>query len=45
LKKAVSKLETIVERDAIIKSTAGSLTPEEGEEAARIIEEGCERID
>ena len=33
------------ERAAIINSTAGSLTPEEGEELARIIEESCERVD
>jgi hypothetical protein len=33
------------ERTAILKRTAGSLTPEEGDELARIIEEGCEQID
>jgi len=30
---------------AIIERTAGSLTPEEGDELARTIEEGCEQID
>jgi hypothetical protein len=33
------------ERVAILERTAGSLTPDEGDELARIIEEGCERID
>jgi len=33
------------ERAAIIAATAGSLTPEEGEELAHIIEKGCERVD
>ena len=43
----IHRLNTIgrAERMAIIKRTAGSLTPEEGDELARIIEEGCERID
>lgn len=33
------------QRMDIIKRTAGSLTSEEGDELARIIEEGCEKID
>lgn len=33
------------ERAAIIERTAGSLTIEEGDELARIIEEGCEQIE
>ena len=33
------------ERAAIIDRTAGSLTAEEGDELARIIEESCERVD
>jgi hypothetical protein len=33
------------ERAAIIDRTAGSLTTEEGDELARIIEETCERVD
>jgi hypothetical protein len=43
----IHRLKTIdrAERAAIIQRTAGSLTREEGEELARIIEEGCERID
>jgi hypothetical protein len=43
----IHRLRTIslAERAAILKRTAGSLTPEEGDELARIIEEGCERID
>jgi len=43
----IHRLKTIsrAERMAIITRTAGSLTPEEGEELARIIEEGCEQID
>ncbi|HEV3315458.1 MAG TPA: hypothetical protein VG488_00765 [Candidatus Angelobacter sp.] len=43
----IHKLKTIsdAERIAIIDRTSGSLTPEEGEELARIIEEGCEQID
>jgi len=43
----IHRLKTIshADRTAILKRTAGSLTPEEGEEFARIIEEGCERID
>lgn len=43
----IHRLKTIgsAERVAILNRTAGSLTPEEGEELARIIEEGCERID
>jgi len=43
----IHRLKTIsgAERIAIIERTAGSLTPEEGDELARIIEEGCERID
>jgi len=43
----IHRLKTIsgAERAAIIERTAGSLTPEEGEELARIIEAGCEQID
>jgi len=43
----IHRLKTIssAERMAIIKRTAGSLTPEEGDELARIIEEGCEQVD
>ena len=43
----IHKLRTIsdAERNAIIERTAGSLTPEEGDELARIIEEGCEQVD
>ena len=43
----IHRLTTIgsAERVAILNRTAGSLTSEEGEELARIIEEGCERID
>jgi hypothetical protein len=33
------------ERVAILERTAGSLTPDEGDELARIIVEGCDRID
>lgn len=43
----IHKLKMIsdAERIAIIDRTSGSLTPEEGDELARIIEEGCEQID
>jgi hypothetical protein len=43
----IQKLKTIshAERVAIIDRTSGSLTKEEGDALARIIEEGCERID
>jgi hypothetical protein len=43
----IHRLKTISrdERTAILERTAGSLTAEEGDELARIIEEGCERID
>jgi hypothetical protein len=43
----IHKLRTIseAERAAIIDRTAGSLTQEEGEELARIIEKGCEQVD
>jgi hypothetical protein len=43
----IHRLKTIgrVERTSILERTAGSLTPEEGDELARIIEDGCERID
>jgi hypothetical protein len=43
----IHKLKTIshAERVAIIDQTSGSLTKEEGDELARTIEEGCERID
>lgn len=43
----IHRLRTIsdAERAAIIERTAGSLTGEEGDELARIIEEGCEQID
>jgi hypothetical protein len=34
-----------IERAAIINRVAGSLTFDEGEELARIIEETCERVD
>jgi len=33
------------ERKAALKRTAGSLTNEEADELARIIEEGCEQVD
>jgi hypothetical protein len=33
------------ERQAILTRTAGALSPEEADELARIIEEGCEKID
>ena len=43
----IHKLKTIgqVERAAIIDRTSGSLSKEEGDELARIIEEGCEQVD
>jgi hypothetical protein len=43
----IHRLKTIspADRLSIIRRTAGSLTPEEGDELARIIEEDCERID
>lgn len=43
----IHRLRTIsaAERAAIIRRTAGSLTPQQGDELARIIEEGCEQID
>jgi hypothetical protein len=43
----INKLKTIspAERVAIIDRTSGSLTKEEGDDLARTIEEGCERID
>ena len=43
----IHKLKTIshAERAAIIDQTSGSLTKEEGDELARIIEEGCEQVD
>ncbi len=43
----IHKLKTMsdAERVAIIDRTSGSLTPEEGDELSRIIEEGCEQID
>lgn len=43
----IHRLTTIsaAERAAIIDRTAGCLTAEEGNELARIIEEGCEEID
>ena len=43
----IHRLKTIstADRAAIIERTAGSLTPEEGEELVRIIEAGCEQID
>ena len=43
----IHRLRTIsdAERAAIIDRTAGSLTAEEGDELARIIEDGCEQID
>jgi hypothetical protein len=43
----IHRLKSIsrAERTAILKRTGGSLTLEEGDELARIIEDGCERID
>jgi hypothetical protein len=43
----IHRLKTIgrAERTVILERTAGSLTAEEGDELARIIEEGCERVD
>ena len=43
----IHKLKTVgrVERAAIIDRTSGSLSKEEGDELARIIEEGCEQVD
>jgi len=43
----IHRLRTInsEERLAIINRTAGSLTSQEGDELARIIDEGCEQID
>ena len=43
----IHRLRTInsEERPAIINRTAGSLTSQEGDELARIIDEGCEQID
>ncbi len=43
----IHKLKTIghAERAAIIDRTSGSLTKEEGDELARIIEKGCEQVD
>jgi len=43
----IHRLKTIsdAERAAIIDRTAGSLTVEEGDKLARIIEEGCEQVD
>jgi hypothetical protein len=43
----IHRLKTVSrgERTGILERTAGSLTPEEGDELARIIEEACERID
>ena len=43
----IHKLKTIsrAERIAIIDRTSGSLTKEEGDEFARIIEDGCEQVD
>ena len=43
----IHRLKTIssAERNTILERTAGSLTPEEGDRLARVIEEGCERID
>jgi hypothetical protein len=42
---AHAKAISDIERAAIINRVAGSLTSEEGEELARIIEETCERVD
>jgi len=39
------KMISDAERAAIIERTAGSLTREEGDELARVIEAGCEQID
>jgi hypothetical protein len=43
----VHRLRTIssAEKAAVLSRAAASLTPEEGDELARIIEEGCERTD
>jgi hypothetical protein len=43
----IHRLKTIsrAERTALIERTAGSLTPQEEDELARIVEEGCEQID
>jgi hypothetical protein len=43
----IHRLKTLgpAERMAIIQRTEGSLIAKEGEELARIIEEGCEQID
>ena len=43
----IHRLKTIsnADRTAIVERTAGSLTPEEGEELARVVEAGCEQID
>jgi len=43
----IHRLKTIsgAERNAILERTAGSLTLEEGDRLAQIIEEGCEQVD
>ena len=43
----IRRLKTVSEdeRQAILRRTSGSLSPEEAEELLRIIDEGCERID
>lgn len=33
------------ERNALLRRTAGSLSPDEGAELASLIEDGCERVD
>jgi len=38
-------IDSRLERKALLRRTAGSLTDEEADELARIIEEGCEQID
>ena len=42
---APAKTISDIERAAIINKVAGSLSSEEGDELARIIEETCERVD
>jgi len=39
------KETSTAERRAALGSTAGTLTPDEADELARIIEEGCEQVD
>ncbi len=39
------KETSAIERRAALANTAGALTAEEADELARIIEDGCERVD